>query len=452
MLKRIKWKDYRLLNQLELNFSKNDGTAYNTIILAGENGTGKTTILDTLAAFLNKSSILPFEYIEYSIDGTNYRIIPSEQYAGLGFHKRIDLSNETEEMVNRGKSNNENKISEDLKDIRSYGFVYSKARSGFNTSIVKSSTTMQIDSEKYEPDELDDFTRIKQLLIDIDGQDSSAWMKRSADGDLNDFKFEEFKKKSKGYRFENAFNEFFENVEYKGIDNNNPNEKRVLFKKHGKEILVDQLSTGEKQIVFRGAHLLKNSRIIEGGIIFIDEPELSMHPVWQRKILDYYRGLFNNDGKQCVQMIFATHSEHIIQSALKDRDNVLVIVLFDDNGIVKCKHITAPSVLPSITSAETNYLAFGIPTIDYHIELYGYLQSKTNNYKIVACDEYIARHPLYNATKHEKIDSYQGTQFRTLPTYIRNAIDHPDSRRKYTEDEFKESINLLIELCRSEIE
>ncbi len=84
---------------------------------------------------------------------------------------------------------------------------------------------------------------------------------------------------------------FFENLEYdKVIDS--ATEKKLLFKKHGKSISIDDLSTGEKQIVFRGSYLLRNIGKLETAAIFIDEPELSMHPKWQQNILKYYKDLF----------------------------------------------------------------------------------------------------------------------------------------------------------------
>ncbi len=61
MMKRIQWKNHQLLGNLKLNFTNKNGVPYNTIILAGKNGTGKTTILDSLASFLNLGS---FEYFE----------------------------------------------------------------------------------------------------------------------------------------------------------------------------------------------------------------------------------------------------------------------------------------------------------------------------------------------------------------------------------------------------
>src|SRR5690606_78649 len=125
----------------------------------------------------------------------------------------------------------------------------------------------------------------------------------------------------------------------------------ILFKKNNKEISIDNLSTGEKQIVFRGIYLLRNNQQLKQSAIMIDEPELSMHPRWQQNILQYYKSLFTEAGNQLAQMFIATHSEYVIKEALTDVGNTLVVVLKNNNGIIETKSITAPSVLPSITSA-----------------------------------------------------------------------------------------------------
>ena len=42
------------------------------------------------------------------------------------------------------------------------------------------------------------------------------------------------------------------------------------------------------------------------------------------------------------------------------------------------------------------------------------------------------------------------TNYETLSTYIRNAIDHPDPiNRPYTSSELQRSIELLIAICNS---
>ncbi len=66
---------------------------------------------------------------------------------------------------------------------------------------------------------------------------------------------------------------------------------------------LDDLSSGEKQIVLLLVEILR--RIVPGSVILIDEPEISLHPAWQRglvvaldKIIEQYD----------AQVIMATHS------------------------------------------------------------------------------------------------------------------------------------------------
>lgn len=174
-----------------------------------------------------------------------------------------------------------------------------------------------------------------------------------------------------------------------------------------------------------------------------------MHPKWQNKILKFYQDLFTNGATQSAQMFFATHSEYVLRTALDSSNDTLVIVLKDNGGTITPTKIVAPSVLPTITSAEINYLAFDVVSNDYHIELYGYLQNKIGTSSVKVCDNYIiAQTALYDASKHAKPSSHGTTTYQTLPTFIRNAIDHPDPTRTFTPDQLRTSIELLIELCR----
>ena len=184
-----------------------------------------------------------------------------------------------------------------------------------------------------------------------------------------------------------------------------------------------------------------------------------MHPLWQEKILDYYRDLFKTDNKQNVQMIVATHSEYVIKSALEDSENVLVITLKNNNGKIESHPVVTPTVLPTITLAETNYDTFNIVSTDYHIQLYGYLQTLTGNDRISDCDKYINNyinsHSNIDKNMYLKQSSYTDRRgntinYYTLSTYIRNAIDHPDNGNQFTDEQLKESIELLIEIINGE--
>ena len=453
MIKTVKWKDHQSLGNLELNFCKDDGTPYNTIILAGENGTGKTTVLETLSEFLTLGSIKNFEYIRYIANGENYLAKPLDGYEGTGYHVRIKESTGEKTEVLYYRAADENKIKNDLLDIRHGGCVYSKARSGFHINSVDSVKTSLIDNNKYENDAADNFTSIIQLLVDIKSQDNEDWANECKNGTKKDYN-KDFFPNSRMFRFENAFNNFFSgSMKFKNIATSS-NKKDIIFEKHGKDISINNLSTGEKQIVFRGAHLLKNSKAIEGGFVLIDEPELSMHPKWQEKILQYYRNLFTENGKQKVQMIFATHSEYVLKEALNHKDDVLILALKDDNGTITASPMKLPLALPTITSAEINYRIFDIASIDYHIQLYGYLQAKEKKGRPSECDTFIEGTREYKSNMSKYSVAVLGLKVppdrndKTLPAYIRNAIDHPDAGRVYSEKQFRDSIELLIKLCK----
>ncbi len=445
-IKKVKWKNHPILGDLEIDFmNSSTGVPFETILFAGENGTGKTTILENISTFLNRGSFEYFEYIEYIINWKNYKAIPSD-HSVKDFYKMVD-NNGIITNVHTNKSNNTHLIDTNTLDIRHYGCVFSKARADYKTTKIISTTTKALDLEKYDIDQDDDFTSSKQLIVDVQNRDNSDYAEINKNLGATPKAWDEFYISSNIYRFKNAFDNFFEKLKYDKVADNN-SEKEILFKKNNKSISIDKLSTGEKQIVFRGIYLLKNNKKLNGSAIMVDEPELSMHPKWQKNILKYYKDLFTEANTQKTQLFIATHSEHVLIDALKDKTKNLVIALNDINGVIHAKRIDAPSVLPSITSAETSYLAFEIISNDYHIELYGWLQQKKSKNTIKSCDDYIKNHPLYNSRLHSKNSSFGTITYFTISTFIRNAINHPDQNRTFTESELKISIELLIQLCR----
>ena len=337
-IKKVKWNQHPILGDLELDFTNGiTGEPFDTIVFVGENGTGKTTILETISSFLNIGSFEYFSYIEYVIEDKIYSAIPTIE--------KIDYTKDFFDILNHennSKSNirsNHVYIPESIKsntiDPRYYGCVFSKARADYKTEQIVYTTTKHLDSEKYDTDNEDNFTTLKQLIVDIQHQDDSDYSKLNQSAGMAPVAWPTFYPNSKIYRFKNAFDNFFEKIKYIGVIDNK-DYKSILFKKNDKDIPIDNLSTGEKQIVFRGIYLLRNSKILDGSTIFIDEPELSMHPKWQQRILTYYRNLYMDatTHKQKAQLFFATHSEHVLEKALSDKNNTLVIVLKDNNGII----------------------------------------------------------------------------------------------------------------------
>lgn len=447
-IKKVKWRSHPILGDLELDFTNNaNGHPYDTVLFAGENGTGKTSILETMSTFLNMGSFEYFDYVEYIVNGQLYKATP--QIDVPNHHSFFNITNPDGSVrkIRSDKSNNRQTIAADNLDIRHYGCVFSKARADYKTQQIKSTTTKALDIDKYDVDNEDDFTSLKQLIVDVENRDNADYVEKNKTLGAAPQSWEDFFVTSKIYRFKSSFDGFFDKLKYDKVSDQN-SEKSILFKKNGKSISIDKLSTGEKQIVFRGIYLLKNSKNLEGAAIMVDEPELSMHPKWQKNILKYYKDLFTDAGAQKAQLFLASHSEHVLKVALENKNDNLVIVLWDDNGVIKAKKIDAPSVLPSITAAETNYLAFDIISNDYHIELYGWLQDKESRNTVKSCDDFIKAHALYNPALHYKPSTHGATTYDTLSTFIRNAIHHPDPARTFTESELKTSIELLINLCR----
>jgi hypothetical protein len=102
------------------------------------------------------------------------------------------------------------------------------------------------------------------------------------------------------------------------------NKDIVLFKdSNGIEFDINDLSTGEKTLLSKVLYLFFED--YKDKVILIDEPELSLHPSWQNKVLQIYK---NFAKLNTCQIIIATHSPHIIASA----DNESIRFLEKDEG------------------------------------------------------------------------------------------------------------------------
>lgn len=122
--------------------------------------------------------------------------------------------------------------------------------------------------------------------------------------------------------FKNAFESFY--------DHYNPSRKSILALAgnltitdyEGKEVGFDELSSGELNIV----SILYDAVFgtTDNSILLIDEPEISLHIVWQQQFIDALLEAIKN--KSNVQIIIASHSPFITSS----RDDLLVDAQPDD--------------------------------------------------------------------------------------------------------------------------
>ena len=324
-IRKIKFVKHPILKGLELNFCNMDGNPVDTIIFAGENGTGKSTILNCLYEIASRT--IKFEadvewQTESGIKKATYRrendVIRVKDDSGLSALLIISTSKEV------------------MQNYPTCG-IYSDVDINFHSKQVSSVTSQVLDGKSDSRRSTDDLpTQINQLLVDIqalDDADVALAVRRHPNTSFSALQVSE-----RIPRFTTAFNRMFESLTYSHIETK-AGQKSIIFQKNGVHVPINALSSGEKQIVYRGCFLLKDANAMNGAFVFIDEPEISLHPTWQMKIMDYYKSIFTNkQGSQTSQIFAVTHSPFIIHNENRRNDKVIVLAR-DKNGniIVKDK-------------------------------------------------------------------------------------------------------------------
>ena len=102
---------------------------------------------------------------------------------------------------------------------------------------------------------------------------------------------------------------------------------RMEVKKNGKKFTIDQLSDGEKCLIAMIGDLARRMAIANpvrenplygDGVVLIDEIDLHLHPKWQRIVVSRLVEVFPN-----CQFIISTHSPHVITHVHPDNLYVL---------------------------------------------------------------------------------------------------------------------------------
>lgn len=329
-------KDHPILGNCTLDFSRGEDVS-DFVLIAGSNGSGKTTILNEIFDFLSR--IHPRDQVgDISITfGLNLEEISKLNTldANVDHILRIDSLRKPTDSgnLNWGQIKAYNSTQE-INDEFTRGdvfqgllkIVYSTVEINFASVEISSTTAKNVDSDlaPKEKSSKDISKEITQLLVDIkalDNQDAADWIDSN-----NGQQVHVISQEKRISRFKKAFDSIIEGKTFQGVKNENE-KKKVYFKDSlGNEIDISNLSSGEKQIVFRAGYLLKNIGTLTGGIVLIDEPEISFHPSWQEKYVKFVRDIFSDsDGKIQAQIIIATHSPFIIQNPdIKDEKIIIL--------------------------------------------------------------------------------------------------------------------------------
>ena len=454
-IKKIRIENNPILWTLELDFTKDDDSIYDTILFVWENGSGKSSLMDILYQFtsfsFNEKKLSHGERRTFFIEivQSKYEIIPNWIYEiyvnnDIGFAPRANSSKFTILSWQQDITHNIFSHLVEFKDI--VKSIFSDVSINFDAKVTNS-TDKRLDDDHFNSIKSGENIAqdITQTLVDIkvaDNADLYDWID-SNEGIAPPAE----EKDQRTRRFKEAFDKMFADtwLVYKNVRDLNP-----IFEKNNQEIEINRLSSGEKQIVFRWGFLLKDKQSISWALVLVDEPEISMHPRWQKKTLDFYKNLFRDwSWNQTSQLIITTHSPYVLHSY---NSNIDCVVVFSSEWIKKIDSMRAYIwTTPSLWVI--NWYAFNLPTIEFHDELYWYIQDKTQNYTIPKFENYVTNllRDRFDKT-YNRIEEVNGTPQRskpcTLQTFIRNKIHHPENvsmqHIDYTEWELKQSIEDMI--------
>ncbi len=375
---------------LEVDFGTGDGPAARLVVVAGENGTGKTAVLEAIFNALAPSQLLanhprklaPGRYrVMVEIDAPNIHKgfsgpITPEVFAEVrgrwpSFNGIVIEMNG--EAVRQGQPYHQyyrmsdNTATQGTHDSVSilgtaFGCFYSEANVSFDVPRVAT-----IGTSAGEPQSLNVHpnvmfpvrggmslaAEVAQLLIDLQAADDRE-VARWLDENAGEARPPESIRKRRINRFAEAFARVAPNKRYVGFETAE-GEHRAMFEENGLRTALADLSTGEKQIVFRGAFLLRRAEDLPGAVALIDEPELSLHPKWQENILAFYDKIVAEASGKSSQVIVATHSPFIMHGSPTAKH----VVLRREVGSHTVRADSTPS-FPAANSAEVAVAAFDI--------------------------------------------------------------------------------------------
>lgn len=284
-------KKFKALKDFKIDFNDNVN------VLIGENGIGKTTILELIYNMMISNENFILEEKDFGM--CKLEVITDKKKPNNSFdHEDKNKLDVREIVVDPESYKNKNELFKQQSSSYWWGkdtnIVY--VPTGVNFKKYKVETPKKIEQDvnmgvMLNSDEMS--INLKEYLVNIHYKD----LEDMSIGE-NPYRIERFRK---------LYNSFFEEKEFIGVKDFEPLFK---IKSTGETYSSDELSSGEKQIFFRGGSFLKMN--LNNSIVLIDEPELSLHPEWQQKILNFYKNIGESN-----QIIIATHSPHIVSSCKK---------------------------------------------------------------------------------------------------------------------------------------
>ncbi|OQY43736.1 MAG: hypothetical protein B6247_31250 [Candidatus Parabeggiatoa sp. nov. 2] len=367
-IRKIQIKNYKMFNDVTIDFTDSNGETLDTIVIAGINGSGKTSLLQLLQRLFSESlNLFKVGSLLHKYEEEENALICDEIELELDISndeksRLLSLAHQFETKINKLSENKPVKRLEmPLKKKGRYiKLVYKleKTEKGFIIrrndfdffgilpedglrNIFKVLYFSAVHSERQKPtsnNAISDFFNDKSSR---DGMNSDGVVfpidifshRKTVETHIVRL----VQEKVIAHRdltakevIEQAIcdiNQLLKGVSLKTVLVDINSEQPVFKSFCGPMILSNELSSGEKQLYYKA--ILFDKLRPQNSLIMVDEPETSLHPTWQQEVLKLYHNIQRNN-----QVILVTHSPHIIASV--HPDNLFVLSMNDAKKTVEC--------------------------------------------------------------------------------------------------------------------
>lgn len=444
MISQIRMKNFKCYKDCTIKFK-------NFNILCGPNSSGKSSINQALLLLLQNNHgdvdklITNGGYVHFD----DFEEIKNDEISST---KQVlieliaDNKKRSSIVIKKSEDNNEIKCVKNVIDFR----------------LVAEENLFYLSADRIGPEDV--YDKYNGAKIGFHGENAVGFIAKNKDNVIDEeFAYE--KGPTKDYTFLKEINFWLKEIigeKINASDLDRTDRTRATYSKDGKLLQVRNKNTGSGlsyvvsiiTMVFSIAINKPNDK----PTFIIENPEIHLHPQAQVKLMEFLMFMSN-----FCQFIIETHSDHIIKNILDNRGQIIKLDNFKPIYYSK----RSKNILPMMTLGEIKWTVFDMPTIDFHVSLYSYLQKNFNTSRPNKTDDEIretnafkANRALYDS-KCKRYGNHANAKSNneTLPTYLRNMIDHPKKikpgepvRKKYrkSEQEFEEalrrSINFMIEI------
>lgn len=300
---KVHLENHPLFGTMDFDFTGPDGKTLDTVVIAGVNGTGKTTLLDAIFDRKYNGS-----FIELDLLTLYEKKLLNKPIKNLSKDKIAKYHPKIADHLDYYKF-----LFKDIIESERPKIIYMPTEINFTKLAAK---TLSYSVPKFGISVV-----IDQKVI----SDVPSFIASTINSEV--YKNPDLPAKKAIDKVCKEINSLFDILEIDAqiIGLNPDGEKLPIFKNSAGSVFdINHLSSGEKQLFVRAMALkMLNAN---NSVILIDEPEISMHPGWQQRIVKVYERIGNNN-----QVIIATHSPHVVASVPKESVKLLKRV----NGQIK---------------------------------------------------------------------------------------------------------------------